>query len=211
MSQGRTKDATVLPEGPQGIQEGQRPGGPVGRGAPSISVQENDDKVGTARQGAGGRAEFGPPRNVGERSEPECSGGPNSGAREVDPPDPEVPAKATRRRFSAKYKLRILKEIDACAGKHQVGAIYRREGLFSSNVAAWREQSNNGVLAALKPKKRGRKAKPVDPLQNRIAELQSENERLRKRLQQAETIIDFQKKLSEMLGLSTPLENGTSS
>ncbi len=67
MSQGRTKDATVLPEGPQGTLEGQRPDGPEGRKASSVSVQENDDKVGTARQGAGGRAEFGPPRNVGER------------------------------------------------------------------------------------------------------------------------------------------------
>ncbi len=146
---------------------------------------------------------FGSPRSGGEQCEPERSGDPKDVAR-VDslPPDPEVPEKATRRRFPAKYKLRILAEIDACTERGQAGAILRREGLYSSNVTKWREQRACGALAALAPKKRGRKAHPVNPMAKRLAEVERENERLKKKLRKAETIIDFQKKLSEMLGIS---------
>ena len=134
---------------------------------------------------------------------PPFRGGPKGAAQRDDPPpDPEVPAKATRRRFSAKYKLRILAEIDACTQKGQVGAILRREGLYASNVSQWREQRDSGVLAALEPKTRGRKAHPVNPLTKKLAQVERENERLKKKLRKAETIIDFQKKLSEMLGIS---------
>jgi len=146
---------------------------------------------------------LGSPLTEGERSETERSGDPKNVARHnTRPPDPEVPAKATRRRFSAKYKLRILAEIDACKGKGEVGALLRRESLYSSNVSQWRRQRDSGILSAMEPKKRGRKAHPVNPLAKRIAAVERENERLKKKLQQAETIIDFQKKLSEMLGLT---------
>lgn len=122
-------------------------------------------------------------------------------------PDPEVPAKATRRRFTPEYKLRILKEADACA---DLGALLRREGLYASNLTTWRKQRDQGVLKALSPKKRGRKESVRNPLQTENEKLQKENARLTKRLKQAELIIDFQKKVAQMLGipLSTPEEGG---
>ena len=125
-----------------------------------------------------------------------------------DRPDPEVPPKAKRRRFTAKYKLRILKEAAKCTKPGQLGALLRREGLYSSHLTTWRLQRERGELEGLAPKKRGRKPKPVNPLASRVAELERENERLKKKLRQAETVIDVQKKVSEFLGI--PLDNGTS-
>jgi transposase len=120
-------------------------------------------------------------------------------------PDPEVPAKATRRSFTSEYKLRILKEADACA---DLGALLRREGLYSSNLTSWRNQMDRGVLSALSPKKRGRKESVRNPLQTENEKLQKENARLTKRLKRAELIIDIQKKAAQILGipLSTPEE-----
>lgn len=120
-------------------------------------------------------------------------------------PDPEVPAKATRRRFTSEYKLRILKEADACT---DLGALLRREGLYSSNLTSWRNQMDRGVLSALSPKKRGRKESVRNPLQTENEKLQKENARLTKRLKRAELIIDIQKKAAQILGipLSTPEE-----
>ena len=117
-------------------------------------------------------------------------------------PDPEVPEKKARRRFTAKYKLQILQEADACSEPGQLGALLRREGLFSSNLATWRKQRDEGLLNALSPKKRGRKEKEKNPLAQKVAELEKENERLRKKLKKAEIIIDVQKKISEILGIS---------
>jgi len=118
-------------------------------------------------------------------------------------PDPEVPAKAQRRRFSARYKKKILDEADACKGKHgAMGALLRREGLYSSHLTTWRKQREKGELGGLAPKKRGRKAEPINPLSRKVRELEVENRRLKKQLDKAETIISFQKKLSEMLGVS---------
>ena len=114
-------------------------------------------------------------------------------------PNPETVATATRRRFSAKYKLRILAESEKAA-PGEVGALLRREGLYSSHLSKWRKQRDEGALAGLSAKKRGRKARPVDPQARRIAQLEKENERLQRRLEQAETIIDVQKKLSRLLG-----------
>ena len=116
--------------------------------------------------------------------------------------DPEVPEKKPRRRFTAKYKLKILQEADACSEPGQIGVLLRREGLFSSNLTTWRRQRDEGLLDALSPKKRGRKKKEKNPLNQKVAELERENERLRKKLKKAEIIIDVQKKISEILGIS---------
>jgi transposase-like protein len=122
----------------------------------------------------------------------------------VPAPDPEVAERAARRRFTAEYKLGILRQADTCAGTGEVGALLRREGLYSSHLTTWRRQRELGSLAALRPKQRGRPALPPSPLARRVAELERENARLSQRLQQAETIIAVQKKLSEALGLSQP-------
>ena len=117
--------------------------------------------------------------------------------------DPEVPAKATRRRFSAKYKKDILQEADACKGiPGAIGRLLRREGLYSSHLTTWKKQSEEGKLAGLTPKKRGRKASHVNPLGTKVKILESEINRLEGKLEKAETIIAFQKKLSEMLGIN---------
>ncbi len=115
------------------------------------------------------------------------------------PPDPEVKPKATRRRFSAAYKARIVEEIDRLPG--QTGAILRREGLYSSQLSKWREQRRDGTLKAL-GKKRGRKGKSAAELENE--KLRRENAQLRRKLAKAEAINDAQKKLAEVLGVDLP-------
>jgi transposase-like protein len=115
-------------------------------------------------------------------------------------PDPEVRPKAKHRHFTAEYKKRILDEADACATPTQRGALVRREGLYSSHLTTWRRQRAQGALDGLAPKKRGPKA---NPLATENARLQHEIERLQAQLQRAETIIEVQKKLSQLLGLST--------
>jgi transposase-like protein len=107
-----------------------------------------------------------------------------------------------RRRFSAGYKLRILKQYETCTQPGEVGALLRREGLYSSNINTWRRQRDEGELHGLSPKKRGRKAKDINPLTKEVARLERENAKLTKKLQQAETIIEVQKKISEILGIS---------
>ena len=114
-------------------------------------------------------------------------------------PDPEVPEKAIRRKFTAKHKLRILQEVDRCTTQGQIGALLRREGLYSSNLTTWRRQREQGTLEALSPKHRGPKVKNTAPSVRRIVELERENNQLKQKLKQAETIIDVQKKLSEIL------------
>jgi hypothetical protein len=137
----------------------------------------------------------------GERSEPEGDDRALMRGR-VRPVDPEVLEKPLRRRFNAQYKLRVLEEADSCAeGSGQLGTLLRREGLYSSNLTTWRRQREQGVLEALSPKKRGRKAKPEDPRDRRIRELERQTEGLQRRLKQAETIIEFQKKVCEILGI----------
>jgi transposase-like protein len=121
-------------------------------------------------------------------------------ARSTTIPDPEVVPKAKRRRFTAAYKLRIIREADACTEPGQIGALLRREGLYSSYLSKWRQQQKEGQLQALSSRKRGRKSK--DPSVAELAELRRENERLRARLEQTEIIIDVQKKLSKLLGLT---------
>jgi transposase-like protein len=115
-----------------------------------------------------------------------------------------VPEKPVRRRFSAEYKLRILREAEACQQHGELGALLRREGLYSSHLTTWRQQRDQGALDALKAKRRGRKPQPINPLAAENERLRRENERLAARLKQAETIIDVQKKVSEILGVTLP-------
>jgi transposase-like protein len=117
-------------------------------------------------------------------------------------PDPEVVPQAKRRRFSAEYKLRILEEVDACSEPGEIGALLRREGLYSSHLTTWRRQRVQGQLAGLSPKRRGRKSSVNEALTKELDALKRENQRLQSRLQQAETIIEVQKKLSGLLGLA---------
>jgi transposase-like protein len=118
-------------------------------------------------------------------------------------PKTEVIAKAKRKQFSAAEKLRILREVDACQGSGEIGALLRREGIYSSYLTTWRRQRERGELDGLAPQRRGPKP---DPQAEEIARLKRENERLQKRLEQAELIIDFQKKAAQLFGgtLETP-------
>ena len=120
-------------------------------------------------------------------------------------PDPEVAEKKPRRRFTARYKLRILAEADACTQPGQMGALLRREGLYSSNLTTWRQQREKGILQAMTPKKRGRKRKQPNPLVKRVALLEKENRRLQQKLKKADLIIEAQKKMSEILGIAQNL------
>jgi len=131
--------------------------------------------------------------------------------KEPNRPDPEVLEKKPRRRFTAKYKLRILAEVDACTKPGDIGALLRREGLYYSNIHTWQRQKKKGALKGLSPQKRGRKKHEVNPLAKRVAELERDNAKLSKKLKQAETIIEVQKKISEVLGISQPENNGESS
>lgn len=119
----------------------------------------------------------------------------------------EVVAQAQRRRFTAEYKLKILREADACASPGEVGALLRREGLYSSHLSAWRAARERGELAGLTPRRRGPKAKTKDPRDKRIAELEHQMERLRGRAERAEALVAVQKKLSLILGIDLPPEN----
>ena len=121
-----------------------------------------------------------------------------NGSEPTGRPEPEVVPKAARRSFSAAYKLRIVEEADQCTEYGQIGAMLRREGLYSSHLTAWRRQREAGVLQAMSPKKRGRKAH-LDAKDVELAVLQRENERLQKQLEQAELIIGAQKKLAAAL------------
>jgi transposase-like protein len=113
-------------------------------------------------------------------------------------PDPAVSEKAKRRRFTADYKLRILRQVEQCKTPGEIGAILRREGLYSSHLTDWRRQRDAIAKKGLALQKRGPKAKAEDP---RIKELERENTRLKRRLQRAEAILEIQKKASELLGI----------
>jgi transposase len=114
-------------------------------------------------------------------------------------PDPEVLPKAQRRQYSAEYKRRILEEYEACSALGEKGALLRREGLYSSNITNWRRQRERGELEGLASKQRGPRS---DPQAVEVARLKRENEQLRKRLEQAELIIEVQKKISQIMGIS---------
>jgi len=146
-----------------------------------------------------------PQRREGERSEPDRSGGAanSGGAAPATIPDPEVPAKPKRRQFTAEYKRSILDQAEACRDEGAIGAVLRRGGLYSSHLTTWRRQREQGELEALTPKKRGRKS-TANPLAEENQRLRAENVHLSRRLEQAELIIDVQKKVSALLGISLP-------
>ena len=130
--------------------------------------------------------------------------GPVTTSRAPDP-DPEVAATVQRRRFPAAYRLRILRQVDACRKPGEVGALLRREGLYSSLLTHWRRQREAGALREMRGRRRGPTPRPVDP---RVTQLAAENRRLQRKLPRAETIITRPKKIAEILGLPlTPLDD----
>ena len=121
----------------------------------------------------------------------------------------EVTAKAKRRRFTAKEKLRILKLADAATEVGEVGAVLRREGLYSSHLTEWRRARAAGELDALTPKKRGRKALAPNPLEKENAELKRALAKAELRAKRAEALVELQKKVSELLGIQLPKQDET--
>ena len=126
----------------------------------------------------------------------------NGSVKEVMP-NTEVVAKAKRKRFTAAEKLRILREVEACRGSGEIGALLRREGIYSSYLTTWRKQCELGELDGLAPHKRG---PTPNPEAIELAKLRREHERLQERMRRAELIIDVQKKVARMLGetIETP-------
>ena len=141
-----------------------------------------------------------------ERSELDRGGGGSPGAAS----DPEVTPRAQRRRFSAAYKLRIVEEADGCSKLGEIGALLRREGLYSSHLVEWRRARAQGLLDALAPKRRGPKSDPDRALKKRNAQLEREVARLSKKLETAQTILEVQGNVSRLLGLTMPT-NGSDS
>jgi transposase len=163
----------------------------------------NGNSLGVLSLGALAGAE----RSEGERSEPQRSGAAAkavAGSRPVSPPDSEVVAKPKRRTFTAEYKQRILMEAEAAAAlPGGVGALLRREGLYSSLLAYWRRERADGILEALTPRKRGPKSKR-NPMEEENQNLRRQNARLAEDLRKAHIIIDVQKKVAALLGNPIP-------
>ena len=146
-------------------------------------------------------------RREGERSEADRS---SAAGKTVAPPpaapplpNPEVVADAKRRTFTAEYKLRILAEADAATRPGAIGALQRREGLYSSHLVTWRRERQSGILKGLTPHKRGPKSKR-SPVEEENQKLRRENERLTEQLRKAEIVIDVQKKVGTLLGWPLP-------
>ena len=117
-------------------------------------------------------------------------------------PDPEVSKRPVRRSFSTGYKRRILEETSRCRKPGELGALLRREGLYSSTLTGWRRQLAAGVAWGLAPKPRGPKPRWANPLAGEVERLERDNQRLKRRLEKAELIIAFQKKACELLGIA---------
>ena len=141
----------------------------------------------------------------GERSEPERGGAQDHAGRAGRVPGEggtEVPPRARRRTFTVGYKLRILRQADACRRPGELGALLRREGLYSSHLATWRRERDRGAVEVLASRRRGPKG--PSPEAKRVAELERENQRLREELRRAQLINEAQKKLHELLGIPMP-------
>ncbi len=162
----------------------------------------NGNSLGVLSPGALAGAE----RSEGERSEPQRSAAAAKAGADsplASRPDPEVVAKAKRRTYTAEYKQRILAEAEAAAIPGGVGALLRREGLYSSLLAYWRRERADGIRKALTPRKRGPKSKR-HPMDEEIQKLRRQNARLTEDLRKAELIIDVQKKVAALLGRAIP-------
>jgi transposase-like protein len=133
------------------------------------------------------------------------AGAPAAEVPALSGPDTEVVAKAQRRRFTAEYKRRIVREADRCTTAGAIGALLRREGLYSSHLTTWRAARDRGELEGLSAKKRGPKVVAPDPRDKKIAELEREVGRQSKRAERAEALVEVQKKLAALLG--TPFES----
>ena len=147
-------------------------------------------------------------RSETERSEVKRSSVPPAadGARD---PDPEVSSKIKRRCFSAAYKLKIVREADKCKKHGEIGALLRREGLYSSHLSEWRKLRDQGALNGLKARKRGPRKTEPNPLAARVKQLEKEKTKLEKKLLKAEMVIELQKKMAEILGIPQDRKNGT--
>lgn len=143
-------------------------------------------------------------RSESERSESERSAAEaKSGAASAARPNPEVLPRAKRRSFTGEFKQHILTEADAAKATGDVGALLRREGLYSSHLVAWRREREAGMLQALTPLKRGRKSRQ-NPFEQELQKLRRENLGLAEDLRKAGIVIDFQKKVAALLeGLAT--------
>ena len=119
---------------------------------------------------------------------------------ESSSPEVEVMAKPTRRRYTAEYKLKVLREAEALSGRGEIGALLRREGLYSSNLTQWRKQRERGELEGLS-RKRGPLPKGKNSLADKVKVLERENARLKRRAERAEGLVELQKKVSEILGI----------
>jgi transposase-like protein len=146
-----------------------------------------------------------------EKMDDAAGAGAEEGRRPTVVPTPaaaasEMSDRARRRSFTAQTKLRVLAETDGAADVGGIGAILRREGLYSSTLTDWRRQRDSGALGGLTPVKRGPKTAARNPLAAELAQAKRENARLGRRLQQAEAIIEIQKKVAALLGipLATP-------
>jgi len=140
-----------------------------------------------------------PTSKVAEATETVVSG--NRASEPSQTPDPEVLPKPKRRTFTAAYKADILRQAEACTKKGELGALLRREGLYSSHLSKWRRQRERGALAGLTPKKRGRKEDPNKQLQAEVERLRRANQRLEDELSKARAVIDIQKKVAMLLGV----------
>jgi len=121
-------------------------------------------------------------------------------------PDPEVETRPKRRRFTAEYKARILREAERCTKPGEIGALLRREGLYASHLITWRRQREKDGVAGLS-RKRGRKADPESGSARKIAQLEGANRRLSEKLRKAEIIIEFQKKMAELWASPKAVDN----
>ena len=147
-----------------------------------------------------------PEAREGERSEPERAGGASPAGGKTSESrngtmDSEVSAKVSFRRYPASYKLKILQEVERCTKPGEIGALLRREGLYSSLLSSWRRQREAGEFDGLADKKRGRDGAAREKLTTENKRLRRENQRLESRLRKAELVLDIQKKTSELLGI----------
>ncbi len=132
----------------------------------------------------------------------------DAGVQRPAMPEVEVAAKASRRRFTAEYRRKILREADACTDPGAIGALLRREGLYSSYLTTWRAQRERGELAGLTPKRRGPAPKPLNPLAAKVAALGRAVSREKARADRAEALVELQKKVAELLGTPLPQNGG---